>query len=211
MWNLAKFVNSLKGELEKELPGEEKQYKMAPDLREAQAKSFNSVKTYTQSGVLLLIYNKLGEINISFIKRPEYDGPHSGQVSLPGGKHEKGDKDLIDTALRETYEEIGVLEENIEVIGTLSPLKIPVSRIEVLPVIGFSEYPPLFKINSKEVEYLIEVKLADLLDVSNIKEMTLFAKGNQIKAPYYYVSQEKIWGATAMMLSEFLEIVRRIF
>lgn len=204
-------ISVLEEFLKKELPGEKAQNKMAPDLREVRFANFKkNKKSYKQSGVLILLYEKFNDLHICFIKRPEYEGPHSGQVSFPGGKFERSDADLIQTALRETYEEIGVLSENIGVLGTLSTLKIPVSQMEVLPVVGYSEYPPLFRINSKEVKYLIEVKLSHLLDESNHKEMTLFFSEGQLKAPYYAYKNEKIWGATAMMLSEFLEVYKRI-
>lgn len=209
MINLEQVLTHLSDQLEKNLPGEKAQYKMAPDFREIRiANAQKNKNNYIQSGVLILLYEKFDDLHICFIKRPEYKGPHSGQVSFPGGKFEKGDIDLIHTALRETYEEIGVLHDNVSILGSLSKLKIPVSLMEVLPVVGYSEFPPLFRINSKEVKYLIEVKVNHLLEESNRKEMTLFLSEGQLKAPYYAYKNEKIWGATAMMLSEFLEVYK---
>ena len=204
------IINKLYNLLLQELPGKEAQNKMVPDLRDIRiSKSGKSTSGFKKSGVLILLYEKSEKIHICFIKRPEYEGPHSDQICFPGGKSEKGDTDLIQTAIRETYEEIGVLPENIRVLGTLSILEIPVSRIEVLPVIAYSELPPLFRINSKEVQYLIEISIDHLLDINNQKKMTLFIADKQIKAPYYAFRNEKIWGATAMMLSEFMEVYKK--
>ena len=209
MFNILDVINAIKAELKKELPGEVSQYKMAPEMRDIKMSVDNNGEL-KQSGVLILLYLKQKKLHICFIKRPEYAGPHSGQISFPGGKFETGDTNLIGTALRESYEEVGVIEENVDVLGTLSQLLIPVSQMEVLPVVGYAETPPIFSINSKEVEYLLEISIDHFLDKTNNQTMILFFKNRQIKAPYYAYKNEKIWGATAMMLNEFLEVYKKV-
>lgn len=140
-----------------------------------------------------------------FIKRNEYDGPHSAQVSFPGGAWETEDISLEQTALRECREEIGV-DGHIEILGTLSPLHIPVSNYLVSPYVGWIESKPEFHPDPSEVQYVIEASLEGLLDPAMRDMETLYHHQNPVEAPFYRVGKEKIWGATAMMLSEFLAL-----
>lgn len=199
------FLNNLKEELKKDLPGEKAQIKMAPGVR-------NHFKTTEQSrnaGVLILIYEKNQELYVSFIQRTEYNGPHSGQISFPGGKFEQGDKNIIETALRETNEEIGVNPKMVDIYGQLTPLHIPVSNFTVYPVIGIHKTTPQFKIDSLEVKKVIEVKLIDLLNTENCTSKEFKYGDLSFVAPIYNPDNLTIWGATAMILSEFLEIIRK--
>ena len=143
------------------------------------------------------------------IKRNEYEGPHSGQVSLPGGAEEEGDASIVETALRETREELGILE-CIDVLGTITPLHIPVSNFLVVPVVGWLSGRPAFRPDPAEVQYLIECPVRALMDPVNTASETIFRHGMKIEAPYYRAGEEKIWGATAMMLSEFLQLASRL-
>lgn len=164
----------------------------------------------TQTGsVLILIFLKNNKINIVFIQRTTYAGVHSGQISFPGGKLEPGDKDLIDTALRETEEEIGVSAKDIRILGKLTPLFIPVSNIEVYPVVGSIPYKPYFKPDKSEVKRLIEIPLDYLLKPEIIEKKTIMIRNNKIVAPYFNFKRSHIWGATAMILNEFLEVIKR--
>jgi len=208
--NKKSIIQELRKQLQNKLPGSEAQYKMAPELRDIRL--HNEVKTnkLKKSGVLILLYYKENKLYVCLIKRPEYNGHHSGQVSFPGGKFEKKDKNLIHTALREAHEEIGINPESVTIIGVLSQLKIPVSQMIVYPVIGIAKEKPVFKIDSFEVKYLIETEINDFLNPDNLKTMIININGRNISAPYYAVKNEKIWGATAMILSEFLEIFKKI-
>jgi 8-oxo-dGTP pyrophosphatase MutT (NUDIX family) len=157
------------------------------------------------AAVMILMYRFRGETFLVFIKRNEYDGPHSAQVSFPGGAKEAGDISIEDTALRETREELGINEE-IEVLGTLTPLHIPVSNFDVIPVVGWMKSRPDFQPDPTEVQYLIESPVSTLMDPENVGLETLHRNNRSIVAPFYKTGNDKIWGATAMMLSEFLQL-----
>ncbi|MBN2482442.1 MAG: CoA pyrophosphatase [Bacteroidales bacterium] len=150
------------------------------------------------------------EVHTVFIRRTEYDGVHSGQISFPGGMHEPCDDSLISTALRETEEEIGISRDSITVIGTLTDLHVPVSNVDILPVVAVVAGQPLFIPDTDEVAFIIEARLTDLNNPSNKKRKMIHIGDFEIEAPYYDINGNHVWGATAMMLSEFLEIVNMI-
>ncbi|MDA3780592.1 MAG: CoA pyrophosphatase [Bacteroidales bacterium] len=133
---LEKYVDSLYKELKNKLPGKEVQYKMAPFNH---PKNMPFADDSVDAAVLLFIYPKNKSIYTLLIQRANYEGIHSGQISLPGGKYETKDKNFKQTALRETHEEIGINPSEIEIIGQLSPLHIPVSNFNVYPFIGYSK------------------------------------------------------------------------
>ena len=187
--------------LSKTLPGEQAQLRMAPTFRGHIA----SGKKAKEAAVLALFYPSDGKLHLVFIKRNEYDGPHSAQISFPGGIKEAGDQSLVDTALREAREEVG-LDGKIEILGALTPLHIPVSNFLVYPYVGWMNETPVFHPDPSEVQYVVEASLEALLDPSNADSETLFHHDMSIKAPFYRVGEEKIWGATAMMLSELLQL-----
>jgi len=145
------------------------------------------------------------------MRRPDYSGIHSRQISLPGGKFEKTDRDLVETAIREAKEEVGIEPSAVNIIGTLTPLYIPPSNYIVTPVAGWSEHRPEFIRDPREVEEIIEISLADFLDDRNIKtkRIKLFL-GLSTNLPCYYIGGNIIWGATAMMLSEFRTILKEV-
>lgn len=174
---------------------------MAPTFRG----NLTSMGLAIEAAVLVLFYPSDGKIHMVFIKRNEYDGPHSAQVSFPGGVREADDLSLEETALRETREELGT-DGQIEVLGALTPLHIPVSNFMVYPFVGWMEKSPAFRPDPSEVQYVIEVALTDLLDPSNRDSETLYHHEQSIEAPFYRVGKDKIWGATAMMLSEVLHL-----
>jgi 8-oxo-dGTP pyrophosphatase MutT (NUDIX family) len=187
--------------LSKKLPGELAQLRMAPTFRG----QISSPEKPVEAAVLALFYPSDGKIHLVFIKRNEYDGPHSAQISFPGGAREAGDLTLKDTALREAREEVGITTE-IEVLGSLTPLHIPISNFKVYPFVGWMKETPVFFPDRSEVQYVVEVPLDVLLDPSNSDSETRYHHKMPIEAPFYKVGKEKIWGATAMMLSELLEL-----
>lgn len=197
------FFEKLKTELKKDLPGEKAHVKMAPGIRHKS----KSKETSRKAGVLILLYPKNKELNIALILRTEYNGPHSGQISFPGGKSEVIDKNIIDTALRESQEEIGINPNMVNIFGQLTPLHIPISNFIVYPIIGMYDTTPVFKANPTEVKKVIEIKLKDLLDPKNCTTKEFNYGDLSFLAPIYNPENITIWGATAMILSEFLEIV----
>ncbi len=187
--------------LSRNLPGEAAHRLMAPTFRGKADPIVNPV----EAAVMALFYGSDKTTRLVFIKRNEYDGPHSAQVSFPGGAREEGDRSLEETALRETREELGVGGQ-IEVLGSLTALHIPVSNFIVHPFVGWMDHSPEFNPDPSEVQYVIEVELRELLDPANRDSALLFHHERSIEAPFYRVGQDKIWGATAMMLSEVLQL-----
>ena len=160
-------------------------------------------------GVIILLYEDDGVIRFPLIKRPEYPGAHGGQVSLPGGKAEKGE-DAVQTALRECEEEIGVKKDLVTVLGTLSNFYVIPSNYLVTPVIAFADSRPEFNPDKFEVSRIIEARLNDILNEDAVKQKEILAAGKyRMMAPHFEIENEVVWGATAMMLNEFRMIVRQ--
>jgi len=137
---------------------------------------------------------------------------HSNQVGFPGGKAEKDDADMMATALRETHEEVGVLPSNIEVVKSLSEIYIPPSNFEVFPFMGLYRKSEPFVPQISEVEALVEVRLTDFMDDSNLfieNLTTSYAKN--VAVPSYKLNGYTVWGATGMMISEIRVLLHQIF
>lgn len=191
--------------LSSQLPGEKAHQLMAPSFRGRFASHGDPVR----AAVLVLMYPQRERTCVVLIKRNEYDGPHSAQVSFPGGAWEEGDGSLENTALRETREELGIQEE-IEILGSLTPLHIPVSNFLVSPFVGCMARTPVFRPDASEVQFVIETPLTELMDPGKRDSERLVRHGTSIEAPFYRIGTEKVWGATAMMLSEFLQLASRL-
>jgi 8-oxo-dGTP pyrophosphatase MutT (NUDIX family) len=143
-----------------------------------------------------------------FMLRKTYEGVHSNQISFPGGKVELEDDNLKTTALRETYEEIGVSSSDIYVLKEMTEVYIPPSNFLVKPFLGISKFRPNFVLEEKEVERLIEIPLKSILsnEALTTKEITnSYAKGMNV--PAFEFNNEVVWGATAMMLSEIKDLI----
>ena len=205
------FKEQLRIELAKELPGKVAHSMMMPSVRNDNLKKPTGNPPPIESAVLVLFYpDENGHYKFPLIQRPSYNGAHSAQVSFPGGKAEHEDASLIDTALREANEEIGVDPEQVEVLGQLSDLFIWVSNFLVTPVVGITNHRPDFTKEDNEVESIIEADLYDIVDPSKRKEGTIIVKEKfKIKTPYYDIDDRIVWGATAMMLSELSIVVSK--
>ena len=190
--------------LKQELPGQVAQALMAPSVRPPGMAQFDGTNPRS-SGVMILLFPTESGISTVFILRTP-GGVHGGQISLPGGKQENSDPDLTFTARRETFEEIGVDPGMIRNIGLLTPLYVPHSNFIIQPVIGFVGFQPAFVPDHKEVADVIVTTLKQLFDPENRKTMILHRAGAEIVAPYYDASGHRIWGATAMIMSEFERI-----
>ena len=159
--------------------------------------------TARKSGVLVLFYIQDNEPHIVLIQRPVYEGTHSGQIALPGGKVEDTDRDIEHTALREAYEEVGVVMDDVEVIGQLTDMFIPVSNFLVTPVVGIINYLPNFVIDEREVAEVVSVKISDITSVKNLplKKVKLNT-GLKVEVPTFELNNKIVWGATAVILNE---------
>ncbi|HOI32412.1 MAG: CoA pyrophosphatase [Bacteroidales bacterium] len=190
-----------------DLPGTQAHQRMEPVTRKAFLNIRHAVPP-RQSAVLILLFEENGKIKTPFIKRNIYDGVHSGQIALPGGGFEKHDNNLINTALRETEEEIGIAKDQIKVLGSLSKIYIPPSNFDVLPVVGYLENTPEIRIDPTEVSEAFLVDLEHLLLPGCVgKSAVKLQNGTMVEIPCYQVAEYTIWGATAMILSEFIEII----
>ena len=149
-----------------------------------------------------------GRYKIANVETPVYDGVHSGQVSFPGGKMEECDKELTATALREANEETGIDSSKITILGRLTPLYIPVSDIEVTPIVGYYEGIPNFNSASREVEKLIEAPLSHFFKSDSLRKGIFPVRGKDIEISYFDYEGEVIWGATAMIFNEMLAVLR---
>jgi 8-oxo-dGTP pyrophosphatase MutT (NUDIX family) len=177
-----------------------------PDLEAAQ----RSDPPPRQSAVLALIYPRNGEAHTVLMLRATYDGVHSGQVSFPGGRMEPSDADLRQTALREFAEETGE-RPDARVLGALTPVYIPPSRSLVTPFAAAAEAVGPFAPDAREVAELIEAPLSLLLrdDILKQREQRIAMMGRSMRVPYFDVRGRVVWGATAMMIAELRELLRR--
>jgi 8-oxo-dGTP pyrophosphatase MutT (NUDIX family) len=206
MMGLVELAGVLERRLSGDLPGFRAHRRMAPSDRiRGMYPSAPNGET-SRGAVLILLYPMAGRIHTVLIQRSEYPGVHSNQISFPGGKSEFSDKHIQDTAIREAEEEIGVSGNEIRICGLLSPLFIPVSNIEVTPVVGLLFSKPVFTPDPDEVCFIIEAGIDELANPAIIKQKNIEISGKVITIPYYQVKDFHIWGATAMIISEFLEL-----
>ena len=205
------FIKLLRKRLQEPLPGVEAQYKMAPEGRMPPELHDRYLENARKGGVLLLLYPRMEVPHFVLTLRQEYPGVHSGQVSFPGGRMEEHDKDLVETAIRETEEEIGINRKKIDVIGKLSRLYIPPSNFLVQPVVARLTGQPEFVAEEGEVAKIIETSLEELLheNTAGTSEITV-ANRYTLTAPVFEIQGHTVWGATAMMLSEFIHVIEEM-
>ncbi|WP_435625180.1 NUDIX hydrolase [Flagellimonas sp.] len=195
------------------LPGSDSHHKMSPAFRKQWLESKKiEAQNPKKAGVMALFYpNTSQNTQLLLILRKTYQGVHSNQIAFPGGKEEPEDKSLLETALRETHEEVGIPPTSVEVVKELSEVYIPPSNFLVQPYIGLYPKPESFQIQESEVESVVEVLLSDFLDGSNLSEeklSTSYAKN--ISVPAFKLNGYTVWGATAMMLSEIKELLEQV-
>ena len=202
------FIENLKTNLQKPLPGVDAQFEMAHVKRERVLANTYESQNYRPSAVLILLFpNEQQQTSVLLIERMTYNGHHSGQIALPGGKAEPEDSDLQATALREFFEETGA-DVSPTVIGKLTPVYIPVSKFMVQPFVSYVEQRPNFSASAYEVNALIEWEINHLLNPDVIKETIIEpTPGYKLKTPYFDVQGKVLWGATAMMLNELKKII----
>jgi 8-oxo-dGTP pyrophosphatase MutT (NUDIX family) len=205
-----RFIEALEERLKMPLPGATAQLKMASESRLLHPEGLPDPVKAKQSSVLVVIYLDEMTVRTVFILRTSYDGVHSGQVSFPGGQREDGDATLYDTAFREAHEEIGIDVSHLKILGKLTDLYIPPSNFNVFPVVACLFEEPSFVIDKNEVVRIIEANLADLLDYRIRKRTEMVIRGYKVGVPYFDIEGLVVWGATAMILNELLEVVREV-
>ena len=183
--------------------GLKSQLKAAPPFRESSFSRENLANCRNASVLILLFPSKddVNEIEGVLIERSEYDGVHSKQIGFPGGERDYDDVNDIETAIRECKEELGVKVDIENVLGPLTPLYIPPSNFLVKPYVAWLSERPLFSIDPKEVNSFILFQVSDLNEESNWCNYTV----NGVVVPGIKFGKHLVWGATAMMLREFID------
>lgn len=189
------------------MPGWKAQSLMAPAARLSNEAYLIQNPEHKSGSVLLLLFNEKDTAKFIMIERTDV-GVHSGQVGLPGGKFETSDETLVATALRETNEEIGVDINSVSMIGQLSELYIPVSKYRVQPFVGFVHSKPQLNPNPEEVKSVIIADAGDFLNDSIVSRKEFKTSYGLLEAPYYAYGNFEIWGATSMILSEFIFLLK---
>ncbi|CAM3771539.1 hydrolase, NUDIX family protein [Flavobacterium saliperosum S13] len=164
-----------------------------------------------KAAVMMLLYPKNNETHLALIVRNSYPGIHASQIAFPGGKVEPADIDLQFTALRETHEEIGVAPEAVQIIKPFSELYIPPSNFLVSPFLGIVDDDVTFVPSPYEVKRVLELPLRELLDDRIITKVVMSTSyADNISVPVFNVDKYVVWGATAMMMSELKETIRKV-
>ena len=163
---------------------------------------------YTHASVLLPLFIKDGRYWILFMRRTHTVEYHKGEVSFPGGSVDARDTSLEQTALRETFEEVGIREEDIEILGQLDDMLTATSRFIVHPFVGIVPFPYAFTLNKREVDYLIEVPLRFFLEDARPQFVTMSYDGESFETPAFIYKNTIIWGATQRILDNFLGLIK---
>ncbi|SOC81402.1 NUDIX domain-containing protein [Salinimicrobium sediminis] len=210
--NFQNFLN-ISPKLRKiKLPGEEAHFKLAPMLRLQELENLKiEEKNSKKAAVMAVFYpGQQEETKFVLILRKTYQGVHSNQVGFPGGRVEPEDRDLAHTALRETEEEVGIPQHEVEVIKELTRLYIPPSNFWVHPFMGIMKRTPILIPQEEEVESVLEINLLDFLNDSCLTRETLSTSyAKEIEVPAFVLGGHIVWGATAMMLSEMKDILEQ--
>jgi 8-oxo-dGTP pyrophosphatase MutT (NUDIX family) len=193
----------LRGRLAGSLPGLEAQRRFMPTPPRTGWKPGEFPRDARLAAGLLLLYPGERGPSIPLTIRASGLRRHAGQISLPGGATDAGET-LVQAALREAHEEIGLDPARVRILGELTPVYVLVSGFTLHPVVGLTDERPEFRPAAHEVDQVIEVSIADLQDASNIRQGTRTREGVAVEYPYFDLDGNHVWGATAMVLGEFI-------
>ena len=202
------IIDRLRIELNKPLPGKVAHHKMAPPDRLLEPPP--ELVKINKAGVLLLLFPEGDMLKTIFIRRPSSMKNHASQIAFPGGQFEPTDRNLMATALREAVEEIGINSDHVEIIGKLSPLYVGVSNFSIHAFIGWSQAFPSFKIDDIEVDDIHILSINDIANPGSLQYQKVVTTFGITEFPGYMVDNVFIWGATAMILAEFIEVYKAI-
>ena len=200
---LRDIEQSLRDRLARTLPGIEAQMRFAPELLRTAWRTGQFPAESRQAAALLLLYPHETGAAVALTVRASGLAHHPGQISLPGGATDPGET-LAQAALREAAEEIGVDPAAVRVLGELTPVHVLVSGFTLHPLVGITDRRPDFLPAPDEVEEILEVSLEDLRDASRIRQGTRIREGVAVEYPYFDLLGHQVWGATAMVLGEFI-------
>ena len=208
------MIQKLQKRLEGKLPGIKSWDRMAVKSRKGENLqnysdwiSKDKLINMRKAAVLIGLFKKNDDWCFSLIRRPMNEKNHPGQIALPGGAMEKNET-LMDTALREAFEEVGIKPEDVEIIGQLTPIPVPVSEYLIYPFIGVIDYEPEWVLNEEEVEELLILEMSELINSDNGYTEMWNLRGNKVEVPIFKVKNETVWGATAAVLSELIDIAK---
>lgn len=178
-------------------------------LSKLQKQPYN-VTTERRAGVLLMFYPKRGAPHVLFTKRSKEVAEHKGEISFPGGAYDPEDETILQTALRESREELGLNVNELEILGELDDVYVPPTRFLITPFIAFAREPPKPRPSASEISEVIEIPVSELLDPSILREELRGAGGMKRYLQFYNYEDHVIWGATARILKQFLDLVSSI-
>lgn len=191
------------------LPGEESHLEVSPLGRIKSSEAIKNANNYKESAVSLVLFEEDEKLKSVLIQRAVYNGAHSGQISLPGGKKDLVDIDLRATALRECEEEIGIAKDELIDLGALTPVFIPVSNFSVFPFVFFHPTIPKFTRDPKEVAAIIVFEIKDICREEALQQTAISTSPNRIlnNVPCFIINEKIVWGATALVLNEFRRLL----
>ena len=203
----ADFISALEHQIRHPLPGKSGQEMMRPYMPLSPKLDPPALFKPREGAVLALFYPVQNVPHLLLMERPSYQGAHGGQISFPGGKLELSESHL-DAAIREAWEETGVIPEEVKVLGKLSKVYVWASNFNIQPFLAFSERRPEFKPDQREVANILEAPVDLFFQKGVIKEKQLMgAMGIELMAPYFDVFDRTLWGATAMIISEIMHVI----
>jgi len=202
-------LSLLERRLHREKPGLLSQIKMVPDPRPGDKTYQEAGDTCLRAGVLVLLYPREDGFYLVLTRRTAQVAHHQAQISFPGGQMDEHEN-AVETALREAAEELSIKPDEVRVLGELTPLYIPPSNYCIYPVVAAAARRPEFDPSPHEVAEVIEVPLDHLLDPRNVTREMWPLRGIDVTVPFYLFQGHKIWGATAMVLAELLDLLKGI-
>ncbi len=204
---IPEILERLAEQLQDSKPGLPAQLQMAPDHRRHERTYLEVGDSCLKAGVLILLYPVNGRFHVALTLRSDRVAHHQAQISFPGGSNDPGES-LVETALREAREELNIAPDSLRVLGELTPLYVPPSNYCIFPFVAVADHRPDFQAASDEVAEIIEVPLDHLLNPGSVKREHWTIHGVGVEVPFFLYGGHKIWGATAMILAELLEIIR---
>jgi len=211
MQNDASFIKSIKNAIQNNLPGEESHVSMTPYKRGKSSDARKNASFVKLSAIAIHLFKEksTNDWQIILIKRTSNMSSHKNQIAFPGGKVDKTDADYVFTAKRESFEELGIDVNKGELLGQLTPVYIPVSNFDIYPFVFYHKNTPQIMPNKMEVENYYKLKIKELFKPETIDTFTYKNEnGIQIKnVPCFKIKQLTIWGATALIINEFKELI----
>lgn len=202
-----KMFQFLEKTLQEPKPGLDAQLEMMPHPRPGHRLYSEVEDTCVKAGVLILLYPWKEKLHIVFTRRTDRVDFHQAQISFPGGRQEE-DESFKEAALREAHEEVNISPDSVRILGELTPLFVPPSNYCIYPVVAVTDERPDFQPSELEVAEVIEIPLDHLLNPENIRREMWHYKGSDLEVPFYSFEGDHIWGATAMILAELLELLK---